>query len=108
MNLPKVLTTVALATALAGCTSMQVRGLVTDAYSGKPVATCDIWIGDRSARANPTGRFTMVARRSTRGGYWSRRLDVRCPGYEPKSVDFDTSWTRHPVVNVSVVPTPPR
>ena len=104
MNYVRLLTIFALTATLAGCTSMKVRGLVTDAKTGKPVETCDIWMGERNTRSSLTGRYTMVARRMTRDGTYSRRLDFRCQGYEPKWVDIDTSWTRHPEVNVTVVP----
>ncbi len=88
-----------------GCpTSIRVIGVVTDAATAEPVGTCEITMGARYTHSDPAGRYSMVARRSTRDGNRQRVLNFACRGYEPASITVNGWGDRYPTVNLQVVP----
>jgi hypothetical protein len=83
---------------VAGCTSMRVTGNITDSVTGDVVPNCGVTIGPRYISADGAGHFVVNARKS-----WGK-LDVVCAGYEPQSVEVDSSQSRYPTISILMTP----
>lgn len=84
--------------ALAGCQSMRISGTVRDRLTAEPVLRGEVSSGPRVVSLDPIGRYQISVYRS-----W-KTLDVRCPGYETRTLEFGNLDSRYPVIDVQLEP----
>lgn len=82
---------------LAGCGSIKITGVVTDAKSGHPVANCMAGVPGRFVQTDSEGRYTVTTRP------WKDEVEFSAVGYLPRAVKF-TRTNRYPVVNTELQP----
>lgn len=82
---------------LAGCPSIRIQGIVSDARTGTPIPGCEVFVAKKSTRTDAEGRYVLKVRP------WKGTVDFHAEGYLPRAVTF-TRVDRYPHVNAALQP----